>query len=238
MSASVVSTSGGDPGYIYGPNDYFAFVESIDRLNPSALRNGSAGNQINLIVAERESTGLRMPSSAIWLDCVQSQYFMRLPWKNDRCEIDNPDHSALRREQIRQLDRNHFKVAFLLVDRSSAAERGTYDEFARAAWHRIVLSDESGLPVLVAPDFDLDPDRRRVRHLRYLGRCSDLEHRGLGNALSLDFLPTGNLKGIERGTPNSPPLPPIRGKGGVEQQVELARQKELLVPQYIYAGGK
>jgi len=238
VNANVVSPSGDDPGYIYGPDDYFAFVESIDPLSPSALRNGSTADHINVIVAERDSARLRLPGYAIWLDCVQSQYFMRLAWKNNRCEIDNPEQSALRRQQIRQLDRDCFKIAFLLLDRSSAAERGTYDEFARAAWHRIVLSDASGLPVLVAPDFDLDPDSRRIRHLRYLGRCSDLEQRGLANALSLDFLPTANLKGIERGSPNSPPLPPIRGRGGVEQQIELARREDLLVQHSVYAGGR
>jgi len=229
-----------DPGYIYGPDDYFAFVESIDPLiRPKAHATPSA-DAIDLILSERAGRNLPPPARAIWLDCVQSQYFMRLSWKDELCEIGNLEDSTRRRENLQALDRQYFRAAFLLTDPKGPAELGTFHELDRATWHRIVLSTHQGLPTIVAPDFDLEPAARELRHLRYLGLCSELERKSLANAFSLDFLPTAQLKHIERGNPNSPPRTPTpTPRAGVEKKIEVekVRYQEPRVPQYAKMRG-
>jgi hypothetical protein len=223
-------TPANDPGYIYGPDDYFAFVESIDPLARSK-RADQKNDPVEFILSERRAHKLAAPNKAIWLDCVQSQYFMRLPWKDDLCEIGNPNQSAVRREQLKQLDRSYFRVAFLLTDPKGAAEQGTYDELTRATWHRVVLTSQRGLPVIVAPDFDLDPETRQMRQLRYMGQCSLLERKSLVNALSLDFLPNAKVGDLERGDPNTPPQKPSpkKGTGGVEKPFEEVNQSVIRI---------
>lgn len=226
-----------DPGYIYGPDDYFAFVESIDPLTRSKARDTAVPDAIDLILNERRGSNLPPPGRAIWLDCVQSQYFMRLPWKDERCVIDDREDSERRRRQLQSIDPQFFRAVFLLADAKGAAERGTFRELERAAWHRVVLASSNGLPAIVAADFDLGPDGREVRHLRYLGRCSDLERKSLLNAFSLDFLPTAQVKGIERGDPNSPPTKPspkARVEKEIEVQVEKHKYEEPVPVRYQY----
>jgi hypothetical protein len=231
-----------DPGYIYGPEDYFAFVESIEPLVRSKPSGNPKADAIDLILTERKSHNLSPPAKTVWLDCVQSQYFMRLTWKDDQCEIGDPAQSGQRRKHLDTLDRQFLRAALLLTDPKGPAERGTFGELNRAAWHRIVLTTQQGFPTIVAPDFDLELDNRELRHLRYLGLCSDLERRSLTNVFSLNFLPTAKLENIERGTPGSPPRAPTptRGTGGVERQIEVEEPKqreiqydEPLVPRYM-----
>jgi len=214
-----------DPGYLYGPDEYFAFVESLDPL----IRSGFAdpkSDPIELLLDKRRVNKFAPPSKVIWLDCVQSQYFMRLPWKDDVCEIGNAEQSALRRQQVRQLDRAYFRVALLLVNPEGLAEQGTFDELKRAALHRVVLStQQTGIPVIVAPDFDLESENREHRQLRYMGLCSLSETKSLSNAFSLNFLPDARMGDLERGNPNTPPRTPSprRGKGGTEIVIEISK---------------
>lgn len=236
MSSTTTDVSANDAAYIYESDDYFAFVESIDPLRSSNNPEDPMSDAIDLILRDRESVGLTKPGRAIWLDCVQAEYFMRLPWKDVRCEIGDLEHSASRRTLINQLDRNYFRVALLLANPSAAAEGGTIEELARASWHRVVLSSQQGqkgLPVLVAPDFDLENETRQMRRMRYLGQCSLLEQRSLVNAFSLDFLPNAKLDDIERDSPISPPLPPSRKNGGIERPIEEIVQDE--TPTLVYA---
>lgn len=220
----MITPTTADPGYIYGPDDYFAFVESIDPLTRSKAWDTAVPDPIDLILTERRGSNLPPPGRALWLDCVQSQYFMRLPWKDERCVIDDREDSERRRKLLQSVDPQYFRAVLLLANAEGAAERGTFREFERAAWHRIVLANSNGLPAIVATDFELGPDGRELRHLRYLGRCSDLERKSLANAFSLDFLPTAQLKGLERGDPNTPPTKPTP-KARVEKEVEVQVEK-------------
>jgi hypothetical protein len=213
---------GDDPAYLYGADDYFAFVESSDPLVRSRLADPKT-DPFEIIISERSALRLSLPRRAVWLDCVHAKYFMRLPWKDEICEIGNPRHAAVRREQLKQLDRAYFRAALLLGNPSSASEHGPFEEFQRATWHRVVLSKErGGLPVIVAPDFDLGLDERELRQLRFLGQCSRFERKSLTNAFSLDFLADANVGKLERGDPNTPPQKPSpkRGTGGIEKVIE------------------
>jgi hypothetical protein len=224
-----------DPAFIYGPEDYFAFVESSDPLP----KRGSTGEVTGLLRSERESVGLSEANRAVWVDCVESRYFMHLPWRDEICHVGNVVESEERRGQLNSIDRSKFVVGFLLLDARGDAERGTATELDRAAWHRITLEDRDGIPVVVGPDFDLEPDARRVRRLRYLGRCSELERKSLSNAFSLDFLPVARIGDRERDDPNSPPGGPKPSTGAQKKMtMDALRFKqgheappEVLVPE-------
>ena len=216
-----------DAGFIYGPDDYFAFVESFDPLvRPSSQSGADAERVIEPVLRERGALGLPRPSAAVWLDCVESRYFMRLPWKDEACRIGDADDSATRREHLARLDRQKFRVGLLLMDAQGVAERGTSQELSRAAWHRITLAQSEGLPLLTGSDFDLEADGRQMRYLRYLGRCSEAERKSLANVFSLDFVPNAKLQGRERGNPNTPPRTPKRSSEVHVEWVDRAQERE------------
>jgi hypothetical protein len=198
-----------DPSYIYGPDDYFAFVESIDPLILPKSHSAPSADSIDLILSERAGRNLPPPARAIWLDCVQSQYFMRLSWKDELCEIGNLEDSNRRRENLQALDRQYFRAAFLLTDPKGPAELGTFHELNRA----------TGTASSSPPRTDSHDRHPTSTSSPLPENCSTCvtsvcariwNRKSLANAFSPDFLPTAQLKHIERGNPNSPPrtLPP------------------------------
>jgi hypothetical protein len=229
---------GADASYIYGPDDYFAFVESFEPLARSVQRGGKSNDErIQSLQLERRPI-LPVANSALWLDCVQAQYFMQLPWKDEVCRIGDASDSAKRRKQLQNLDRTKFLVGLLLIHTRGTAEAGTAAELAGAAWHRISLTSSGGLPVITGTDFDLEDEGRRMRQLRYLGRCSLLERKSLTNAFSLDFLPDAKFGTLERGNPDEPPRGPkwSPNKEKIEWDREHREQRQPVpVPQYQYA---
>jgi hypothetical protein len=201
-----------DASFMYGTDDYFAFVESFDPLvtrNPQPQTPRGPGAHDKLL-EERESLGLPRPNSVIWLDCVHSRYFMQLPWRSDPCRIGNPNDSARRRENLQLLDRKKFLVGILFMDTRGAAESAAATAFANAAWHRVtLLLTSAGVPIMTAPDFDLNAnDGPQLRYLRYQALCTPTERKSLTNVFSLDFLPDAKLHYRDRGTPRTPPAKP------------------------------
>jgi len=217
-----------DAGFIYDVDDYFAFVEANEPLRRSSSRNDATERAIDSILRERAGRGLPRPARALWLDCVQSQYFMRLPWRDEICQIGNLEDSDRRRSQLLALDRRHFRAALLLIEPKGAAEIGMFGEFKRASWHRIVLSTQSGIPTLTGADFDLELDTQQTRHLRYLGVCSEFERKALTNVFSFDFLPDANISERERGDPNSPPKSrPPKNRTGAAKDLSEPPKKQI-----------
>jgi len=195
----------------YGPDDYFAFVESFETL---AAPRGALRGVIDPLLDLRTALKLAKPSALVWLDCVAAEYFMRLPWRNEICRIDEAVDSARRREQVRALDADKLRVVLLPLGTRGENERSVGTELSRVAWHRISLSGAPpGLPSELGADFDMDTGRA-TRYLQYLGRCSKAEHTSLVNVFSLDFLPTAHFGAHERGDSNNTPPRPRPEPGG------------------------
>ena len=216
-----------DSSFIYGPDDYFAFVESNDPCPPEMLRDALT----EPIRKERDHLDLPKPNRLVWVDCIEARYFMQLGWRDELCHIGRASESAKRRGELRRLERSKFLVGLLLLDARGDAEGGTAAELTRAGWHRVAFSPSEGIPVLVGPDFDLAPDATNLRRLRYLGRCSDLERKSLANAFSLDFLPTARIGDRERDDPQTPPRKPKPSTGSAKPFIVI----ELPQDQPVYA---
>lgn len=190
----------------YMENDYFAFVESFEFLDPKAVSGViKFPDDWDSILEIRGRKGLELPSAALWLDCVKADYFASLDWRDDECQINNKGHSDRRRKLLMDLDTSQFVVALLLIDVDGESERDEFGRFSEMSWHVIQLDPTDGLPVLAAPDFDLDPHLQKMRYVKHKRFLNESEFKSLSNVFSLNFLPDTKLDGRERPNPTSPP---------------------------------
>ncbi|MET0115992.1 MAG: hypothetical protein ABW090_01075 [Sedimenticola sp.] len=197
--------------------DYFAFVEAIEEI-------GTPLGDVEILFDERDQQGLKSPTHIIWLDCVEKSYFLNLPWRDTPCDINNPAHAKERREQLASLDRIFFRTVLLLINGHSddGTEETMLNDFGEADWHRIQIHKRIGLPILIAPDFDLEPEDTHHFRLKYLSACNSGELESIRNVFNINFLPDmgsgndGNDGGITpfQAGPNDmgPDLKSINGK--------------------------
>jgi len=199
-----------DASFMYGPDDYFAFVESMEPVaTRRTLPQNSTEDITGRLLVARDRLGLSAPGTAVWLDCVQSRYLLQLPWRNEVCREGSADDAARRRKQIRALDRSKFRVGLLFIDARNDAESATALAFSRTAWHRVTLLNQAeGIPIMMDADFDIGIDTGDMRFLRYLTQCSSGELRSLLNVFNLDFIPTASFGNDQRGDQKAPPIKP------------------------------
>ncbi len=181
---------------------YFAFVESLDEFQDRPDDGADVPAEPDgwrALRERRRDEGLAGPNHVAWLDCVEADYFLALPWLGEPCERGNSEHSARRRVRLQELDPARLVVVVVLLDDSQQAE------LADSAWHRIRIGDGAGIPVIVADAFDtaLEAEVPALRHLELDGPCGDDELGLLLSAFSLDFLPDAGFD--ERG--RTPPVP-------------------------------
>lgn len=169
---------------------YFAFVESIDEL-PNVALTGEVPLGWSSVLQRRQADHLRLPTHALWLDCVREEYFLGLEWLNEVCEPGNRVHAAQRRERLQSLDPTQFVVALVLLSDAMVDENYPLGEFFGAAWHKVSLRKSNGIPASVDSDFDLalESVTAQVRYVRYEAKCTDEERLALLNVFSLNFIP-------------------------------------------------
>lgn len=186
----------------YSAQEYFAFVEDDEWLNSGAFEK--VGQQWWApIVLERARRDLDVPARLVWLDCVSANYFMSLPWRDEICQIGNPQQSERRRRFINELDPSQFLIVPLFL---SAKELET--SLDEADWHRVWIDKEAGLPILASADYDFEGVPADLRYLRYEAECSEPERISLRNVFNLNFLPDARLEDDkERITLNTPVKP-------------------------------
>jgi hypothetical protein len=222
----------------YGPDEYFAFVESLELFAApgGGTKGGAMRGIVDPLLDRRADLGYPKPTALVWLDCVVAEYFWKLDWRKDSCRIGDAAASARRRQQIRELDPSKMRVVLLPLGSGGPEEDGITDNLRHAAWHRVVLSsDARGLPSETGTDFDLEADGRGTRYFRYLGRCSEDEHRSLVNVFSLDFLPDADFGDGERGEPNTPPRP-VKPRSGLALFKPFRKKRERPMIERTHAG--
>ena len=192
----------------YDLDEYFAFIESSDELDPKA--ETELPDWWRRVVGERGRKDRPAPDHLVWIDCVHARLFEELPWRDEICPIGDPDAAERRRQQIRELDPGMLVVAPLLLTRRFAIEGLLLADLGEAAWHRVRLGLVGEIPTVMAPDFDLDPQFSRWVYFERYMTCSKSERRSLENVFNLNFLPDATLDGL-LGTPGA--VPPL-GLGG------------------------
>lgn len=198
----------------YGKDEFFAFVESADELDKTGHDlDGLGSDWFGALLKVRGDQGLSEPTQFVWLDCVRANYFAELTWRGETCDINNAIEAARRRDRIASLDGSKFIVMPLLLSRHIEAERSTFLQLMEVSWHRVTIGTQAGLPVLVAPDFDLEPGERNVLNFRYEMICDEAERTSLTAVFNLNFLPDANLDDLERPDPQTPPSNPVGGAG-------------------------
>lgn len=217
---------------------YFAFVESIDPL-PVRHMEEIAPSGWRSILADRERKSLPQPTHAVWLDCVEREYFLSLPWRGERCERGNAEHASRRRRRLRRLDRSRFIVALVLLSEHVADEAGPLREFQEADWHQVSLWSANGIPTSVAGDFEqaLEGAVPDVRYVQHEDKYSDDRRRELQNVFSLDFIPDFDIDKDESGPPRKPDHP-LDGGMRVDDAKKNAEFAALLrIAQRLKGGG-
>jgi len=78
---------------------------------------------------------------------------------------------------------------------NEASDRGGIASFVRGEthWHRVLLNQQSGYPVVTGLDFDLEAGTRKMTYLKYKATSSKAEIASLENAFSLNFLADENV---------------------------------------------
>jgi hypothetical protein len=196
-----------NPDYASKGGSYFAFVESIDALDGASLRDrdGMQDHWRAVLDARMElPTGL--PTHRIWLDCVRRDYFLSLPWRDEKCERNDVRDANQRRQHVLDMDADQFVTVLLLMNRDD--EFGATDLLVEGSWHRIVLSSSQGLPVVAAPDFDLVA--AQLYSLRWHGEVLQIERDELLKVFNLEFVPDAQWG--ERGGPSWRPYPRVPSK--------------------------
>lgn len=195
--------------------EYFAFVESIDEL--PRTDGGPLPPEWLAIIERREQEGLAAATHSIWLDCVQSDYFLSLEWRGERCDPGDPEQREARRALLRGLDRDRFSVVLLLLSLGTADEGEVHEQLGQAAWHVVELDGKTGIPVAIGVDFDAVLDAPSIGYLQYLERCRPEPLKQLVNVFSLDFVADAAFDAHGNEPPISQPLWPKEG-GGLEQE--------------------
>jgi hypothetical protein len=217
----------------YGSDHYFAFVESTDEFDSEAKHgNDQWGNRIAALLQQRMEAGTKWPERLVWLDCVHAPYFASLPWRDDPCEVNNPDQATARRELIQAFDPSAFRVALLLTNLTFDEVPVDFGAPTGVLWHRVRLGKEGSLPVTTGADFDLEGDAQSLR-FTYLGLCTEDERASLNNVFNFNFLPDANLGGT-RGEPGGipPPTLPLDPLGGKALAPELTVTVTTRTPGY------
>jgi hypothetical protein len=194
----------------YGPQEYFAFVEGDELLDPGALRRNEAAWWAP-ILERRRQLGFAPPDRFVWLDCVSARFFAELPWRKEICEIGDVEQARRRRAQIQALREHASQFIVVPLFMSRYDELPSFEKsFGAADWHRIEIGPQPGVPVLVSEqlDFDHAGSKAQLRNLRYIAECYGDELRSLRNVFNLDFLPDADLGANEGGTPGAPPHSP------------------------------
>jgi hypothetical protein len=195
----------------YRADEYFAFIDDEEELDAQLLE-GPAEHWWSAIAQARRQRDLPPPSKLFWLDCVSARYFEALPWRLEICDVGNVSNSARRREQIGALDASQFIIVPLFLS-SGPDERFISTQFAESDWHRVVVAEEKGLPVLSAPDYDFELGIGVLRYLRYAAECTEGERVSLRNVFNLNFLPDAEIGREGEGNRQVPPQNPSRGGG-------------------------
>ncbi|HTV87148.1 MAG TPA: hypothetical protein VME63_17245 [Dyella sp.] len=186
---------------------YYAFVESTDALDGKRLddRAGLPEYWPGILTRRREAS-LYEPTHRVWLDCVRRDYFLDLDWRTEPCERNNIEHANKRRRQLLGMDPHQLATVLLLTHRED--EDGAMEPLQEGSWHRIELGSFHGLPVVVAPDFDLIAAQEH--YLRWYGEVTQLERDWLANVFNVDFVPDAQWG--DRGGPTPPPYPQAPSK--------------------------
>jgi hypothetical protein len=185
------------PDYSSKGGSYFAFVESIDALDGAAWRDrDSLQDHWRAILEARKELPSGLPTHRIWLDCVRRDYFLSLPWRDEKCERNDVDDANRRRQRLLEMDADQFAAVLLLIHRDD--EDGATDLLVEGSWHRIVLSPSRGLPVVAAPDFDLEA--AQLYYLQWHGDVLQIERDELLKVFNLEFVPDADWG--ERGGPS------------------------------------
>jgi len=199
----------------YHPQEYFAFVEDDDSIDPSVFEVPE-DQWWAPILRERRQLDLDTPARLVWLDCISANYFSSIPWRDEICQVGNPAQSERRRRFIQEMDPTQFVIAPLFLSTEELQK-----DFDESDWHRVTIGLDGGFPVLVSPDYDFGiegapPD---VQFLRYEKECSEPERVSLRRVFNLNFLPDAHieedaepLRGNHR--PQKPqPTPKVRHAG-------------------------
>jgi hypothetical protein len=194
----------------YEREQFFAFVESSDELLSRELHaGGHDGKWFAELLKARDAQGLGAPRRVAWLDCVRAEYFSSLAWRGERCEINDPADAARRKARLDTLDASQFRVALLPIGTAGDDEHAFWAAMTQSLWH-LVAFGEPGIPVVVAPDFDLALGGVTLTGIRYHRPCHEGERASLYNVFNLNFLPDARRDGLG-GTPTDVPpggLPP------------------------------
>lgn len=185
-----------NPDYARDGGHYFAFVESIDTLDGERLRDRDAlPGYWSHILDIRNAGALDPPTHRIWLDCVRRDYFLSLDWREETCTRNRIDDANKRRRQLLEMDTDQLATVLLLMNRDD--EDDALERLQEGSWHQIELRPSHGLPVVVAPDFDLVA--ARLYYLRWKDEVPQLERDWLLNVFNLEFVLDADLG--ERGGP-------------------------------------
>ncbi len=188
---------------------FYVFVEDIEALdweNSSSFEQSLPAGMKAALTARRAGDHSE-PTHLVWLDAIEQNHFDSLNWADEACEVNNPTQGAQRRADLLTLDPERMRTLILLVD-PRAEDAELYCDLRRAAWHRIVIGDGEGTPVVIASDFEqaLEGDSE-VRNMLEADVCIGEPLQRLLNVFNVDFVP--DLRLDEYGSPvqNRSPVP-------------------------------
>jgi hypothetical protein len=192
---------------------YFAFVESIDELPPEFNQDEVATPSfLAFLSSRRRELRLGPPTHAVWLDCVEQEYFLELPWLTEECDRNNLQHSLRRRQRLQALDPDRSVALFTLLRRNDPEEKLAREGFLGSLWHAVTLSDVSGIPADVGENFDAvaNGELSRWRFFQYNERCEGERLALLLRAFTLDFIPDADFDSRNLAPPIPISTPPNR----------------------------
>ncbi|WP_405243190.1 hypothetical protein [Lentisalinibacter salinarum] len=207
--------------------EYFAFTESIDPIglspypfkDPAMLDDG----WYDILMARGRSR--EVPTHLVRLDCIAIEYFLGLDWIKERIADAEVERKQKRREDILSLDANRLRVVHVLVSDRIPVEQQYIAALSETQWHHILLSEDKGLPVLVAPDPTTFEVERSLQYFDYQCPANEDERSLLYNVFNVDFIdemPGGETDDRGPGGGDGPwgpgGLRPVEGLGNQRQR--------------------